>query len=95
MKIGKVFETDSILQELFAVACIEGREDELRDESDIYHLGFETIEQALRFGFNLGEFMGHYHFGEQCFEFRVPESDSRMYFIGSYEEVKKKIYKAL
>lgn len=89
------FETDSVLQDLFTIACLEGREDELRDESDIYHLGFESVDQALRFGFNLGLFMGKFHFEEQCYEFRVPESDSRMYFIGTYDEVKKKLFKAI
>jgi len=90
-----VFEKDSVLQELFTIACIEGREDDLRDEADIYHLGFDSLQQALEFGFNLGVFIGQFHFGKNCYEFRVPETNVKMYFIGSYEEVRRKIYKAL
>lgn len=90
-----VFKKDKILQEIFDIACYEGHEDELRDVSDLYSLGFDSAKEALEFGFNLGEFVGKFHFGDTVYEFLVPESNTLMYFIGSFNEVKMKIYKAL
>ena len=90
-----VFKRDFLLQEIFNIICKEEREDELRNASDVYNLGFDSVEKAFEFGFNLGEYVGKYFFGEDVYEFLVPESASKMYFIGDYETVKKKLYGVL
>ena len=76
---------------MFNIMCIEGHEDELRNEADLYHIGFDTHQKSLEFGFNLGEFVGKFHFGKYVYELDVPECNVRMYFIGSYEKVRKRL----
>jgi hypothetical protein len=93
--VSSIFKRDAILQEIFNVICTEGREDELRDECDLYHIGFATGDEALEFGFNLGEYVGKFNFGDEVFEFRVPDCNVRMYFIGSRKTVQERIYEVL
>ena len=93
--MSTIFKRHTILQEIFTVICREGREDELRNECDLYHIGFTSGDEALEFGFNLGEYVGKFNFGDDVFEFRVPECNVRMYFIGSRQTVKDRIYEVL
>lgn len=86
-----VFKRDSILQSIFSTICIEGREDELRDEADLYHMGFDTHQKSLEFGFNLGEFVGKFYFGDYVYELDVPECNAKHYFIGSYDTVRQRL----
>lgn len=90
-----VIKTDNVLQDFVRVICLEGRSDELIKACDIYHFKFENEERAFEFGFNLGEYMGKYNFGEDVYYFDFPEDDTRVFFIGSFKQVRDKIYEVL
>lgn len=89
------FKKDTLSQTFVDIICSEKRERELLDACDIYHYGFESIEQCMEFSFNFGEYVGRFRFGETVWEFTAPNSNTRLYFIGSYDEVKTKIYDIL
>jgi hypothetical protein len=88
-------KADIILQDLVLIIFNEGRKDELIRVCDLYHFGFESIDAAIEWGINFGEFIGHFHFGSHVWEFKFPGERGAVYFIGTREETRKKIYEIL
>jgi hypothetical protein len=85
------FKTDFLVQNYVYIIYNEGRVDELTKICYFYHSKFTDIESAMGVMLNLGEYIGQYNFGSSLWRFYYPGDEGSIYFVGSLEEVKKKV----
>jgi hypothetical protein len=85
------FHTDVIVQNYVSIIYNEGRVDELIKICDFYHLKFSDMDTAMGCMINFGEYIGKFYYGDKLWRFYYPDNEGSLYFIGSLEEVKKKV----
>lgn len=90
-----MFKTNEIIESYIRIICVEGRGEELINISDTYHKAFDNKDIAMEWGIDFGEYLGKHHYGDPVWKFKLFDEDIYIYFIGSLEEVKRKVYKVL
>lgn len=90
-----MFKHNQTLQNYINIISSEGRLNDLIRICDMYHDDFDTLTSAIEWGFNLGEYVGRFSFGEKIWQFSVKNNDTLFYFIGDEELVSKKIEEIL
>lgn len=85
------FQYDFILQEYVNIVYNEGRIDDVIRICDYYHLELPNKQHALEWGFYFGEYVGKFRPGALVWAFELPNK-TVIYFIGSKEDITKKIY---
>lgn len=86
-----------ILQEYIDIIAKEGRLDDLLKLCSYYHNAFDSDQEAIEWGFLFGKHITQSFKDQevQIWRFAVPYSKTVLYFIGSYDVVRNKIFDAL
>lgn len=88
-------KTDALVQNYVFIIYNEGRVDELIKISDLHHGKLSDLDAVMQVAFNFGEYVGKYHFGIQLWRFFYPDGEGSVYFLGSIDEVRKKVMEIL
>jgi hypothetical protein len=89
------FNTDHLVQNYVSVIYNEGRLDELIKICDFHHGKLPNIEDVMEVVFNFGEYVGKFYFGTKLWRFYYPDGEGSIYFLGSIDEIKKKVREIL
>lgn len=89
------FKYDMVLHEYVNIINNEGRLDELIRVCDYYHHEFKDNLAAFEWGMNLGSYIGRFRNDDYVYRFEVIGSPVVLYFIGTYQMVRDKIYRVL
>jgi hypothetical protein len=83
------YKTNKALQDKVRAIANEGRKEELIAACNLYQpCVFETQDQAIEFGVNMGWYMGRFLPDDELWRFSLPDHEHiKIYFFGSKEEV--------
>lgn len=90
-----ILKTDNILQDYIDIIFKENRADKIIAACDYYHNTFASQQQALEWGLCFGEYIGKYLYDSNVWSFEFPDKKTVVYFFGSRDRVKEKLYDLL
>jgi hypothetical protein len=90
-----VFQTDGVLQDYIDIIFKENGTNNIIAACDYYHNTFPSQQQALEWGLCFGEYIGKYLYDSCVWSFELPDKKTIVYFFGSRDIVKEKIYNLL